>query len=80
MITLQLLQWYMSHGLEIENIIAFIKHKPVAWFKQFTDEVIAARRKADANTWDATVGNMAKLIGEFRCVSKRKVFFQRTYC
>ena len=30
MITLQLLRWYMSHGLEFENNTAFIKYNPVA--------------------------------------------------
>ena len=32
----------MNHGLEVENITAFVKYKPVACFKQFTDEVVDA--------------------------------------
>ena len=32
MITSQFLPWYMRHGLEVENITAFVKYNPVAYF------------------------------------------------
>ena len=68
MITSQILQWYMENGLVVENIIAFIKYSLVACFKHFTDEVVQARRNADANTLNVTAGNTAKLNGAYRCV------------
>ena len=69
----------MSHGLVVGNITAFIIYNPVVCFKQFTYEVVAARRKADANTRDGAAGNMAKLISEIRRVSKRNVFSENIF-
>ena len=63
-----ILQRYLKNGLVVENVTAFIKYLPVACFKRFTDEVVQARRNADANTLDVAAGNNSKLIGAYRCV------------
>ena len=49
--------------LDYRKHTAFIQYKPVECFEHFAKKVAGARRKADANTDDADVGNTAKLIG-----------------
>ena len=58
----------MKNGHVVETVTAFIKYLPIACFKNFTDEVIQTRRKADKNMLDVAAGNAAKLIGAYRCV------------
>ena len=83
MVTSQLLRWYLSKGLLVENVTAFIKYTPKACFGQFMNQVVAARRKADANTCDSAAGNTAKLIGNAlygKTITNREKFNNVNYC
>ena len=83
MVTSQLLRWYLSKGLLVENVTAFIKYTPKACFGQFMNQVVAARWKADANTCDSAAGNTAKLIGNAlygKTITNREKFNNVKYC
>ena len=38
-----LIQWYLEHGLDIDNITVFIRYEPVPCFKTFAEKVANAR-------------------------------------
>ena len=83
MIASQLLKWYLNHGLEVDNITAFVKYTPKTCFKRFADEVSAARRKADAHTRDMAAGNTAKLISNAlygKTITNKEIFATVSYC
>jgi hypothetical protein len=63
MLATPLIQWYCDHGLLVDNITSFVRYDPIPCFRNFTEEVANARRKADIDQTGTAAGNTAKLVG-----------------
>ena len=58
-----LLQWYLTHGLEVTHIYQTVEYTPKDCFKPFGDMVSDARRAGDADPNKKLVAETMKLIG-----------------
>lgn len=63
MIHSRLLQWYLSHGMEVSKIYRVFRYNHSAVYKDFVTEVTNARRKGDADPSLALLASTYKLAG-----------------
>ena len=63
LIATPLLQWYMSHGIEVTKIYRAVEYIPNACFKEFQQEVSNARRAGDLDPSTSIIADTMKLLG-----------------
>jgi G:T-mismatch repair DNA endonuclease (very short patch repair protein) len=63
MLTTPLLQWYVQHGLVIENVYQIVEFEPHPCFQQFADAVSDARRAGDVDALVFIIAETMKLFG-----------------
>ena len=52
-----------ADGLIVNTLTACVRYEPIPCFRNFTEEVATARRKADVDQTGTAAANTAKLIG-----------------
>ena len=63
LLTTPLLQWYLQHGLVVDDIQQVIEYQPQRCFKAFGETVSDARRKGDLDPSKAILADTFKLLG-----------------
>ena len=63
LLTTPLLQWYLEHGLVVDDIQQVIEYQPQRCFKAFGETVSDARRQVDLDPFKAILADTFKLLG-----------------